>query len=117
MNSILIFLAGVFGGKLIEDNLPNLHYKNLIKGFEKYVRPYLLIALLYVSYFIIKMRRDKELEKTFIYTLMAADKEEMALTINGKKRKLKKSDFDLLAKSLHIPEKAMQNSYGILPQN
>lgn len=43
---------------------------------------------------------------------MPADREEMALTINGRKRKLKKNDFDLLAKNLNIPEKAMQNSYA-----
>jgi serine/threonine-protein kinase HipA len=43
---------------------------------------------------------------------MPEDNEEMALTINGKKRKLMRSDFDLLAKSLEIPERAMQNSYA-----
>lgn len=42
---------------------------------------------------------------------MPEDKEEMALTINAKKRKLKRGDFDILAKSLHIPEKAISNSY------
>ena len=40
------------------------------------------------------------------------DKEEMALTINAKKRKLKRSDFDSLANNLKIPAKAMENSYG-----
>ena len=39
------------------------------------------------------------------------DKEEMALTINGKKRKLKKTDFDSLAKNLNIPDKTVANSY------
>jgi serine/threonine-protein kinase HipA len=39
------------------------------------------------------------------------DIEEMALTLNGKKRKLKRSDFDALAKSLKIPEKTFNNSY------
>jgi len=42
---------------------------------------------------------------------MPEDKEEMALTINAKKRKLKRSDFDMLARSLNIPEKAISNSY------
>jgi serine/threonine-protein kinase HipA len=40
------------------------------------------------------------------------DKEEMALTINARKRKLKRSDFDSLARYLKIPEKAMGNSYA-----
>ena len=40
------------------------------------------------------------------------DKEEMALTINGRKRKLKKSDFDALAENLKIPGKTVQNIYS-----
>lgn len=43
---------------------------------------------------------------------MPDDKEEMGLTINARKRKLTKRDFDSLAQNLKIPEKAMQNSYA-----
>lgn len=39
------------------------------------------------------------------------DKEEMALTLNGKKRKLKRPDFDSLATSLKIPQKTVGNTY------
>jgi serine/threonine-protein kinase HipA len=42
---------------------------------------------------------------------MPQDREEMALTINAKKRKLNKANFDSLAKNLKIPERAMENSY------
>ena len=42
---------------------------------------------------------------------LPADNESMALTINAKRRKLNKSDFDSLAASLNIPQKAMENSY------
>ncbi len=42
---------------------------------------------------------------------MPEDKDEMALTINAKKRKLKRTDFDSLANNLKIPAKAMGNSY------
>jgi serine/threonine-protein kinase HipA len=42
---------------------------------------------------------------------MPEDKDEMALTINARKRKLRKSDFDSLAKNLKIPDKAIKNSY------
>lgn len=42
---------------------------------------------------------------------MPEDKDEMGLTINGRKRKLTKADFDRLAKSLKIPEKTLQNTY------
>ncbi|HTO34699.1 MAG TPA: HipA domain-containing protein [Flavobacterium sp.] len=39
------------------------------------------------------------------------DKEESALTINGKKSKLKLNDFDVLAESLKINEKSLQSIY------
>jgi serine/threonine-protein kinase HipA len=41
--------------------------------------------------------------------LMPADKEEMALTLNGKKRKLKPGDFIFLAHSLSLTEKQIKN--------
>lgn len=40
------------------------------------------------------------------------DREESALTINGKKNRLKKSDFDALADSLTIAELPLQSIYG-----
>jgi serine/threonine-protein kinase HipA len=39
------------------------------------------------------------------------DKEESALTINGKKSKIKINDFNMLASELHIPEKSRDNMY------
>ncbi|RYY00929.1 MAG: type II toxin-antitoxin system HipA family toxin [Gammaproteobacteria bacterium] len=42
---------------------------------------------------------------------MPDDKEEMALTLNGRKRKLKKEDFNLFAKSLTLPSKTVENIY------
>ncbi len=39
------------------------------------------------------------------------DKDEIALTVNAKKRKLKRSDFNSLATNLKIPAKARENSY------
>lgn len=38
------------------------------------------------------------------------DKEEIALTLNGRKRKLDKEDFDAFAKNLKIPDKTIQNT-------
>lgn len=37
--------------------------------------------------------------------------EQMSLTINGKKNKIKKTDFDILAKNLSLNEKQRDNSY------
>lgn len=48
------------------------------------------------------------------------DNEELALTLNGKKRKLKKADFDRLLKTFKVDEKAIENVYEkfrrVLPQ-
>lgn len=42
---------------------------------------------------------------------MPEDAEEMALTINARKRKIKKADFMVMAKTLGMPERAVQNSF------
>ncbi|MET0636478.1 MAG: HipA domain-containing protein [Chitinophagaceae bacterium] len=39
------------------------------------------------------------------------DPEESALTINGKKRKIQRRDFDALAKSLELNDRQIANSY------
>lgn len=43
---------------------------------------------------------------------MPEDRDEMALTVNGRKRKITRADFDALASSLQIPDKSLQNSYA-----
>lgn len=43
--------------------------------------------------------------------LMAEDKEEMALTVNGKKARIKREDFIALGKNLQIPEKVIDSSF------
>lgn len=43
--------------------------------------------------------------------LLLEDKEEMALTINGKKNKLKKDDFLVLGKNLSISDKVLEKSF------
>jgi serine/threonine-protein kinase HipA len=44
--------------------------------------------------------------------LMPEDREEMALTINGKKAKIKKSDFIELGKNLKMNNKSIENSFS-----
>lgn len=46
--------------------------------------------------------------------LMVDDKEEMALTVNGKKARIKLEDFIALGKNLQIPVKAIDNSLSRL---
>ena len=43
--------------------------------------------------------------------VIANDKEETALTINGKKSRLKKKDFDALAISMNINTKVLESIY------
>ncbi len=45
------------------------------------------------------------------------DKEEMALTVNGKKAKLKKEDFMVLGDNLNIPGKAIENSFARIAEH
>ncbi|WP_229206967.1 HipA domain-containing protein [Dyadobacter crusticola] len=40
------------------------------------------------------------------------DADELALTLNGRKRKIIKGDFDIFAKALNLPEKAVFNIYA-----
>ncbi|MFM7104516.1 MAG: HipA domain-containing protein, partial [Flavobacteriales bacterium] len=53
------------------------------------------------------------------HIVMPEDKEESALTINGKKSKLNRNDFQILATSLKISDKALLSIYkrfeAILP--
>lgn len=46
--------------------------------------------------------------------LIPDDKEEMALTVNGKKARIKREDFIALGKNLQIVDKAIENSFSRL---
>lgn len=50
-----------------------------------------------------------DLLSTFL--VIKNEPEQMSLTLNGKKNKIKKSDFDILAKNLTLSEKQRDNSY------
>lgn len=43
---------------------------------------------------------------------MPEDTEEMALTLNAKKRKLKRSDFDAFADNLKIPKRSVERTFA-----
>ncbi len=43
--------------------------------------------------------------------LIPEDKEESALSINGKKNKIKKKDFDVLASNMNLHSKVLDNIY------
>jgi serine/threonine-protein kinase HipA len=47
--------------------------------------------------------------------LLPQDLEESALALNGKKKNLRRKDFDALARSLAIPDKSLANAYARIP--
>lgn len=59
MKNILLFISLIFATKMVEDNIPNLHYKNLAAGFEKHIAPFLLTSYLGFLYLAAKISRSK----------------------------------------------------------
>lgn len=63
-------------------------------------------------------KKIKETILTPAYDLLSTklvipeDTEELALTLNGKKRKLKRSDFDNLLKTMKVEDKVIENTYN-----
>lgn len=63
-------------------------------------------------------KKIKETTLTPAYDLLSTklvipeDTEELALTLNGKKRKLKRSDFDNLLKTMKVENKVIENTYN-----
>lgn len=74
-------------------------------------------ADMHLKYFSLLTTPDNDIIVSPAYDLvctkiaMPEDQDETGLTINGRKRKLTKNDFDILAKNLKIPGKTMSNSY------
>lgn len=63
-------------------------------------------------------KKIKETTLTPAYDLLSTklvipeDTEELALTLNGKKRKLKRPDFDNLLKTMKVEDKVIENTYN-----
>jgi serine/threonine-protein kinase HipA len=74
-------------------------------------------ADMHLKNFSLLRAKDGSLSLSPAYDLVATklvlpeDKEEMALTINGKKRNLRKGDFNAFAKALGITDKVLNNSF------
>lgn len=56
--------------KLVEDNLPNLYYKNLINGYYNYVVPFILTSYMGFIYLQLKISTDKQEQKNLENTLI-----------------------------------------------
>jgi type IV secretory pathway VirB6-like protein len=69
MKNILTFVFIIIAGQFIKDNLPNMHYKNIIAAFEKYVMPFLFIAFIGLLMGIAKISGNKQLQQNLTYTL------------------------------------------------
>jgi serine/threonine-protein kinase HipA len=74
-------------------------------------------ADMHLKNFALLTQEDNEIVLAPAYDLVCTkivipdDKEESALTINGRKSKLARQDFDALANSLKIPERSLENIY------
>lgn len=55
--------------KIIEDNLPSLHYKNLGKLFETYISAVLLTGYIGYLSILVKITKDTELKKKLLLVL------------------------------------------------
>lgn len=81
-------------------------FNYLVANADMHLKNYSLIENEFNEY---ELSPAYDLLNTLI--LIPDDKEESALTINGKKDRLKIEDFDQLAKSLKISEKSLQSIY------
>ena len=63
MRDIIIFVLGAIAGKLIQDNLPNMHYKHLYKLYKKTIQPLFVIGYLGLLFTVIKLTKNPEQQK------------------------------------------------------
>lgn len=70
MKQIFIFITLIFAGKLVEDNLPDLHYKKLIAAFNKHVIPFLAVAYLNYLALTVKITRSPQVKKEYFELLL-----------------------------------------------
>lgn len=83
-------------------------------------------ADMHLKNFSLVTRETGEIQLAPAYDLISTrllpidDSEEMALTVNGKKARLTREDFEVMGETLKIPKKAVQNSFerlaGALPK-
>ena len=66
MRDIINFILAVFCVKLIEDYLPNLHYKKLLDFFA----PVILLAYIGLLAIVVKITNNPQLKKTLLTLLV-----------------------------------------------
>lgn len=67
---ILGFIGLTFLGKLIEDNIPNLNYKKIIKFLKRHYIPILLMSYLGLLYIALKVTGSKQLKTSYSNVLL-----------------------------------------------
>lgn len=76
MKLLFTMVATYFGikvfDKLIEDNLPSLHYKNLLRFWNKYATPVVILAYIGWLSILTKLSNDKQLRKSYETALAIA---------------------------------------------
>ncbi len=83
MKNIFLFLSLIFATKLVEDNLPNLHYKKILDFFA----PVILLAYIGLLSIVVKITNNPQQKKNLlILTTLAAVSIILAKTIEQHKK-------------------------------
>lgn len=68
MRDIIFFILGAIGGKLINDNLPDMHYRKIYKFCQKAIQPILVVGYLGLLFIAIRLTKNAEDQKQ-LYTI------------------------------------------------
>ncbi|MGC4100860.1 hypothetical protein [Ferruginibacter sp.] len=69
---LMAYLGLKFVDKFVEDNIPNLHYKRIIKTWNNIKLPLFLTAYIGFLYVIVKVLGNKQMEKNLNNALLVA---------------------------------------------
>jgi len=63
MRDTIIFILLAIGGKFIQDNLPDMHYKKIYRFYQKTIQPLLIVGYLGLLFVIMKFTKSPEQQK------------------------------------------------------
>ncbi|NOT91986.1 hypothetical protein [Ferruginibacter sp.] len=69
---LIAYLGLKFIDKFVEDNLPNLHYKRIIKAWNNIKLPVFLTAYIGFLYIVVKVLGNKQFERNFNNAVLVA---------------------------------------------
>ena len=84
---LMTYLGLKFLDKFIEDNIPSLHYKRIIKAWNNIKLPVVLTAYIGILYVVVKVSGNKQMEKNLNNAMLVAALAIIADKLIGKKVK------------------------------